>query len=218
MHVLLIGATGRTGGEILPRLLAAGHTVTALVRRPEAITTTHEHLVVMPGGVRDPALVDHAVQGQDAVICAFGPHALGKDDIQEVLMRNLVAAMTKRGVKRLVNLSAWGAQDTQKPISPLQVMLQGVLLRNIFADKNRGETALFASALDYVNVCPGRLLNTPARGGVQASAEGTGKTQHDPRRFSAVDGGSTHQRYLGAPVSHHWVAVLTAGLPSVDQA
>ncbi len=174
MKVLLIGATGGTGREILPRLLAAGHTVTALARRPEAITITHEHLVVLPGGVRAPDLVDRAVQGQDAVICAFGPRALGKDDIQEVLMRNLVAAMTQRGVKRLVNLSAWGAQATHKPISLMQVMLQGVLLRNIFADKKRGEAVLFASDVEYVNVCPGRLLNTPARGGVKASVEGTG--------------------------------------------
>ena len=174
MNILLIGATGSTGGEILPRLLATGHTVTALVRRPEAITTKHEHLVVMPGGVRDPDLVDRAVQGQDAVICAFGPRALGKDDIQEVLMRNLVAAMTKRGVKRLVNLSAWGAQDTQKPISPMQTLLQGTLLRNIFADKKRGEKLLFASDLDYINVCPGRLLDKPTRGGIKASADGTG--------------------------------------------
>ena len=174
MKILLIGATGGTGQEILPRLLSAGHTVTALVRRPDAITTKHEHLVVMPGGVRDPDLVDSAVQGQDAVICAFGPRALGKDDIQEVLMRNLVAAMTKRGVKRLVNLSAWGAQDTQKSISLMQVILQKVILRNIFADKMRGEKLLFASALDYVNVCPGRLLNEPARGGVKASADGAG--------------------------------------------
>jgi hypothetical protein len=115
------------------------------------------------------------------VICAFGPRALGKDDIQEVLMRNLVTAMTKQGVKRLVNLSAWGAQDSQKTISLMQVILQGVLLRNIFVDKKRGEKLLFASDLDYVNVCPGRLLNKPARGGVKASADGTG-IQHSMTR------------------------------------
>ncbi len=56
----------------------------------------------------------------------------------------------------------------------MQVILQGVLLRNIFADKKRGEKLLFASNLEYVNVCPGRLLNAPARDGVQASADGTG--------------------------------------------
>jgi len=56
----------------------------------------------------------------------------------------------------------------------MQVILQGVLLRNIFNDKKRGEKILFASNLDYVNVCPGRLLNKPARGGVKASADGEG--------------------------------------------
>ena len=174
MKILLIGATGRTGQEILPRLLTAGHIVTALVRRPEAITIKHENLIVIPGGVRDPDLVDRAVQGQDAVISAFGPRKLGKDDIQEVLMRNLVGSMTKHGVKRFVNLSAWGAQDSHKTISLMQVILQGVLLRNIFSDKKRGEKLLFASNLDYVNVCPGRLLSKPARGGIKASIDGTG--------------------------------------------
>jgi hypothetical protein len=56
----------------------------------------------------------------------------------------------------------------------MQVILQGVLLRNIFADKKRGEKLLFASDLDYVNVCPGRLLNKPSRGGIKASTDGTG--------------------------------------------
>ena len=63
MKILLIGATGGTGQEILPRLLAAGHTVTALVRRPEAITTKHEHLVVMPGGVRPGRLLNEPARG-----------------------------------------------------------------------------------------------------------------------------------------------------------
>lgn len=172
--VLLIGATGATGQELLPRLLTAGYIVTALARRPEAVTTKHAHLTVVGGDLRAPAVVDHAVLGQDAVICAFGPRTLKKDDIQEVLMRNLVSAMTKNGVKRLVNLSAWGADDTVRPHGLLQVILQKGLLRNIFADKARGEKLLFASDIDYVNVCPGRLLNKPAQGGVKASADGKG--------------------------------------------
>lgn len=174
MNILLIGATGRTGQEILPRLLAADHTVTVLVRRPEAVTIENKHLIVISGSVRDPDLVDQAMKGQDAVISAFGPRKLEKDDIQEVLMRNLVAAMDKHGVKRLVNFSAWGVEPSQKHISLMQDFLQGVLLRNIFDDKRQAEKLLLASDLDYVNVCPGRLLNKPARGGVKASADGTG--------------------------------------------
>ncbi len=78
MKILLIGATGGTGKEILTRLLAAGHTVTALVRRPEVIPTKHEHLVLIQGDVLNSELVNRAVQGQDAVISAFGPRSLKK--------------------------------------------------------------------------------------------------------------------------------------------
>ena len=170
--ILLIGATGATGQELLPRLLASGYMVTSLVRRPEAVTITSDHLTVISGNVRDLAVVEQAVQGQDAVVCAFGSRVLKKDDIQEVLMRNLVTAMTKHGVKRLINLSAWGADETKRPHGLMQLILQKGLLRNIFADKARGERLLFASNLDYVNVCPGRLLNKPARGGVKASEDG----------------------------------------------
>ena len=174
LKILLIGATGGTGKELLPRLLAAGYTVTALVRRPEAVTTQHDRLVVVPGSVRDLALVEHAVEGQDAVICAFGPRSLKKDDIQEVLMHNLVSAMTKHSVKRLINLSAWGADEATRPHGLMQLFLQKVLLRHIFADKIRGEKLLFASNLDYVNACPGRLIDEPARGKVRASIDGAG--------------------------------------------
>jgi uncharacterized protein YbjT (DUF2867 family) len=174
MNVLLIGATGGTGKELLPRLLEAGHTVTALVRRPEAVTVKHERLTILPGEVRDASAVDKAVQGKDAVVCAFGPRSFKKDDIQEVLMRNVVAAMETRGVKRLVNLSAWGSDPAVRPHGLMQLFIQKGLLRHVFADKRRGEALLFASNIGYVNVCPGMLLNMAARGGVKASADGKG--------------------------------------------
>ncbi|SDR54810.1 NAD(P)H-binding [Paraburkholderia fungorum] len=177
MNVLLIGATGGTGGEILSRLLAAGHTVTAVVRRPEAIAIKHESLVLITGSVLAPDLMARAMRGQTAVISAFGPRSLKKDDAQEVLMRNILAAMAMHGVKRLVNLSAWGAQDSHKHINLMQTILQGTLLRDVFADKKRAERLLFSSDVDYVNACPGRLLNKPARGGVKASTDGTGIKQ-----------------------------------------
>jgi len=172
--ILLIGATGATGQEILPRLLAAGYAVTALVRRPEAVTVIHDRLKVVLGDVRNSTSIDQALHGQDAVVCAFGPRALKKDNIQEVLMRNLVTAMKGRGVKRLVNLSAWGAGETTRPHGLLQAILQKGILRHVFADKRRCQNWLFASGLDYVKVCPGRLLNSPARGGVKASEDGVG--------------------------------------------
>ena len=72
----------------------------------------------MQGDALDQAALERALQGQDAVLSAFGPRSLKKTDVQERYMRALVAAMTKAGVKRLVNLSAMTAGDARAE-SPL---------------------------------------------------------------------------------------------------
>ena len=96
-----------------------------------------------------------------------------RDDLQEAFMRNLLAAMQSQGVKRLVNLSALGAGDSfdESPFFMRRILVP-LMLKHVFADKNRGESLLLASAVDYVNVRPGRLLNGPARGGVKATLKG----------------------------------------------
>jgi uncharacterized protein YbjT (DUF2867 family) len=53
-------------------------------------------------------------------------------------------------------------------------LLRPLLLKDLFIDKSKGEALMFASGLDYVNVRPGRLLNSPAKGGVKASLDGQG--------------------------------------------
>src|SRR5690242_8940814 len=132
--------------------------------------------------------VDRAVRGEDAVLVAFGGRSRKKDDVQEVLMRNLVGAMTKHGVRRLVNLSAWGSGGAAVPPANLfaRYFFLPVVLRHVMADKRRGEAYLFASTLDYVNVCPAFLKNAPARGGVKASTDGRGLKQYMHREDLAT--------------------------------
>ena len=174
MKVLLIGATGGTGQLILPLLLEAGHEVTALARKPSAIALRNPKLRIVEGEARDAASIERAVAGQDAVISAFGPRSFGKSDLQETFLRNLVAAMEKQGVKRLVNLSAWGSRESIRHSRlPLKI-IRATLLRHVYADKERGEAWVDASPLDYTHVRPGRLLNSKARGGVRASMDGAG--------------------------------------------
>ena len=174
MNVLVIGATGQTGGLAIKKLLAQGHTVTAYARNPAAITEKHERLKVARGDARDQDALHEALKGQDAVLSALGPRGLKRDDLQEAFMRGLIGAMKSSGVKRLVNLSAWGAGDSHKDAMLVFKIAKATVLRHVFADKDRGEALLFASDVDYVNVRPGRLLNAPARGGVKASLEPKG--------------------------------------------
>jgi uncharacterized protein YbjT (DUF2867 family) len=179
MKVLVIGATGQTGRHAIRQLLVAGHEVTAFARNPSAVTERSDRLRVVQGDARDAASIDRAMHGQEAVLVAFGGRLLKKDDIQEVLMRNLIAAMTTHRVTRLVNLSAWGAGGAAVPPANLfaRYFFLPVVLRHMLADKRRGEVHLFESALNYVNVCPAFLQNSPARGGVKASIVGQGLKQ-----------------------------------------
>jgi len=174
MKVLVIGATGLTGTHLVKKLLARGDDVTALVRNPSSYEVKHERLRVAQGEARDLASLERACEGQDAVVSAFGPRNFKKDDIQEVFMKNLLAAMQKSGVKRLVNLSAWGAGDSYAQAGFVAKLFFALVLKNLYADKNRGELLLFASPIDYVNVRPGRLTNGAARGHVRASLDATG--------------------------------------------
>ena len=174
MKVLVIGATGLTGTHLIRKLLARGDEVTALARNPDALAMKHDRLRVVRGEARDAESLERACSGQDAVVSAFGPRALKKDDLQEVFMRNLLAAMEKTGVKRLVNLSAWGAGDSAVHRNLIMKIIMGSLLKNLFADKNRGEALLVQSKLDWINVRPGRLTNSAARGGVTSSLDPQG--------------------------------------------
>ena len=186
MKVLVVGATGLTGGHAVRLFLARGDEVTAFVRDPAAWKPSHERLRVAKGEARDADSLVAAVKGQDAVLSAFGPRSLKKDDLQEVYMRNLLAAMTANGVKRLVNLSAFGAGDSGHQLGLLARLLRDTLLRQAFADKNRREALLVASPLEWVNCRPGRLLNAPARGGVRASVDPTGIRQELTREDLAA--------------------------------
>jgi uncharacterized protein YbjT (DUF2867 family) len=173
MKVLVVGATGLTGQHATRKLLARGDQVTALARTPSAVPAA-ERLRVVKGDARDADSLVRATEGQDAVLSAFGPRSLTADDLQEVFMRNLVAAMKTSGVRRLVNLSAWGAGDSLAGSKLILKVFRATLLRHVYDDKDRGEIHLLASGLDYVNVRPGRLTNGAARGGVKASMNGDG--------------------------------------------
>jgi uncharacterized protein YbjT (DUF2867 family) len=174
MHLLIIGASGATGHFLVRDTVARGHTVTAFVRNPAAFTAPAS-VRVAQGDVRDAEALASALEGQEAVLSAFGPRSLKNTGIQELQMRHLVAGMEAKGVRRLVNLSGLGVGDS----APLgswfeRKLLRPLLLKDLFVDKTKGEAILFASGLDYVNVRPGRLLNSPARGGVKANLDGRG--------------------------------------------
>jgi putative NADH-flavin reductase len=77
-------------------LADGGHCVRALARDPAAAGTFGDTVSVVSGDARDGSAVAQTVDGQDAVISAFGQRSRRKDDLQEAFYRNLIAAMEAR--------------------------------------------------------------------------------------------------------------------------
>jgi putative NADH-flavin reductase len=70
MKLFVIGATGRTGSEVVEQAVARGHQVTAFVRSPESLKLKNERLTVINGDVMDENQLTNAMQNHDAVASA----------------------------------------------------------------------------------------------------------------------------------------------------
>lgn len=72
MRLLIFGANGKTGRQLVEQSLAQGHAVTAFVRNPAKFNVTHPNLQIVQGDILNYDAVERAVRGQDAVLSALG--------------------------------------------------------------------------------------------------------------------------------------------------
>jgi putative NADH-flavin reductase len=173
MNVLVIGATGPTGREIVSQALAAGHSVTALARDPARLGIENSSLRVVTGDVLDPSALPPAVEGQDAVVSALGSgFTLRHTTLVSDGTRNVIEAMKTAGVGRLVSISAFGVGDSagHSGFVPDRIIFP-TLLRQLYADKDRQEDEVRRSGLQWMIVRPARLTNKPATGQYRASTD-----------------------------------------------
>jgi nucleoside-diphosphate-sugar epimerase len=166
MRVLVIGATGGTGRELVQQALAQGHQVTAFVRDPAKLQIEHANLRIAQGNVLDYATVESAMRGQDAVLSALGHRRfLGPTRIQSDGMRNILRAMTTCDVPRLICETALGLGNSAGWLGlPGTFFMLPLVLPFYFWDKLRQEELILASDRDWVTARPGVLKNGPARG------------------------------------------------------
>src|SRR3954464_14670711 len=163
--ILVLGATGGTGRLIVSQALARGHEVTALVRSAEKASDLKGAKLIV-GDIRDENALREALKGQDAVVSALGTPA---SPFREVTLLStathaLVDAMKAEHVFRLVCITGMGAGESaghggflfDKLIFPL-------LLRKVYADKDRQEGIVRDSGLDWVLVRPAVLNDKPGR-------------------------------------------------------
>lgn len=174
--VLVAGASGGTGRQILRALANTDYTVRALTRSESKESRLRELGAdeVVVGDLLDAATASNAVKGCDAVLCAVGTPPgiadfLGEEVVDGEGVVNLVNAAVAADVERFVLESSIGVGDSREM---MPAPLRFVLYRRLVA-KNHAEAWLRSSGIDYTIVRPGGLTDDPPTDEVFVGEGGT---------------------------------------------
>ncbi|MBE8477353.1 MULTISPECIES: NAD(P)-dependent oxidoreductase [Streptomyces] len=165
MNLLILGATGPTGRQLVDLALRSGDSVTALVRNPAALGDLADRITVVMGDATSQRDVAAAALGQDAIISALGQgKSLNPDGLFDRASAAVVGAAKEQGVSRLVWMSSFGVGETFDWATPVQKTMYRTLLRRVYANKKIADDRIRASGLDWTLVFPTGLNNRPAKG------------------------------------------------------
>ncbi|GAB4492051.1 MAG: SDR family oxidoreductase [Saprospiraceae bacterium] len=169
MNIFLLGATGATGRILLQNLLQARHRVTALVRNPDTFSDfDHPLLSLAKGDVFQSETFVEAMRGCDVVISTLGTgNSARPTTIYSEGGHNILTAMRRAGVKKLITLTSGGVQDDD-PVIQKSFFYRYIglwWLRHIYRDMKIWE-ALLDQTMDVNWVCirPTYLRDTPFTG------------------------------------------------------
>ena len=166
MKVLIIGATRGIGLQVLEQALAANHDVKVLARSPEKITVNYDRLKVVQGDIIDSQTVSSAIEGRDAIINCIGIMPTRKPvSVFSAGIKNVLAAMGPDRGNLLISVTGVGAGDSRGHGGFFyDKIVQPLWLKTIYEDKDREESLIRDSQINWIIVRPGFLTNRPMTG------------------------------------------------------
>lgn len=157
MKIAVFGATGRTGVEIAGQAAEKGYEINALARNPEKLriksANWRNKIKLIKGDIYNIVDVERTIQSTDAVFFAIGS-GLRQKPVCADGIRNVILAMKKYGVKRLIAESANGVKETRKGIG---AEIAWLFIKDLMKDKEEMENLIRASDLDWTIVRPVNL-------------------------------------------------------------
>lgn len=162
MNVLIFGAIGGTGRELVKQANTLGHEVTAFVRDPTKLENASGSCRVLKGSVTDRASVEQATLDQVAALSALGSGTLRRRSQELALgIHNILTALEKSCVKRFIYLSADTVSEVRGSLNPVRRLIISTLLSNTAADHELDEAMIRQSRLKWIIVRPPLLTNGP---------------------------------------------------------
>jgi putative NADH-flavin reductase len=205
MKLIVFGANGGIGRHVVEQGLAAGHSVTAVARRPESVTIQHPNLTVRPGDVLDPAGLGPLLAGQEAVVSALGVHSRAPTVVYSQGVANILQGMQAAGVRRMLCISATGLDPGQWLQHYLAKPLLWAILREMYTDLVRMEDIVKRSGVEWTIIRPPNMSDKPRTGRYQVSCN-----EHLPAAWtiSRADVADYIVRHLADPGTYQsWVEI-----------
>lgn len=177
MKLVIFGATGGVGRQVVEQALAEGHFVTAFARNPEKLAIEHPNLKFLRGDVMNLPAVERAVQGQDAVVCTLGSGQTLTGTVRSQGTQHIVRAMQQTGIQRFICQSTIGTGDSWGSLNFYwKYVMFGLILRNVLADHERQEQNVRQSNLDWTIVRPGAFVEGDRTGQYRHGFPGTDRS------------------------------------------
>lgn len=158
--IIIFGATGGTGQELIIQSLAKGHQVTAYVRSPKKLQIQNRMLSVIKGDVLNYEEVHKAMNGHSIVFSCLGMPASDKTSLRTIGTANIVKAMESHKVKRFISQTSLGYGDS-KEVLPwhMKYLVVPFILKNAFKDHESQEEVIQKSNTEWTIVRPGNMTN-----------------------------------------------------------
>lgn len=186
MRIVVIGATGRTGREVVEQALGHGDEVVAFAREPERLGITHSRLTSVAGDVRDLDSLRAAMVGADAVVSVVGERPARNTDTFSVGIANMMQAMIEADVPRIVVMSAAGTfHRNDRNLTMGYRLMMKATLGGLYDDLERMEQRVMASALEWTIVRPAGLTDGELTGHYRIGDHG--RPLKDGQRISRAD-------------------------------
>lgn len=150
-NVIVFGATGRTGFQVVKRALERGMKVTAFVRDPKKINLLHPNLTVVQGDALVQQDVSKHMKGMDAVVSALSSSEVS---FRLVFINNIINAMREHKVKRIIAIGGIGALQASEHLKVYETITFPKEYIELTQAHVRVLDALLTSRNDFTFVCP----------------------------------------------------------------
>ena len=172
MNIIVFGATGMVGKQLVQQALFKGDHVKAFGRN---VYTTdflnNDNLQLVQGALFDEGEVYKAIKGCDAVLSALGGGFDGNDKTRSLGMKNIITQMKKVGVKRIISIGGMGVLNADENSLLIDGDDYPPEYIPVGKEHQKAFELLNESGLDWTFVCPPDIINEGPSGSYNTSAD-----------------------------------------------